>query len=135
MDLFVPVIPSSPAEPCYGNDGILLRGWWRSSIFVCEWALNLVEMDLFVLILPSSPAEPCYGDDGIPLRGWWQSSRFVCEWALPSVHYEWREGDRGDDGAAGLEMPVSMRGMRWRKEMERRVGWRGVQGGRWRSPR
>ncbi|RWR87846.1 putative transferase [Cinnamomum micranthum f. kanehirae] len=79
---------------------------------------NLVEMDLFIPVLPSSPVEPCYGDDGILLRGWWRSSRFVCEWALPSMHCKWREGDREDDGGAGLEMPVSVKGMRWRKEME-----------------
>ncbi|KAJ8634697.1 hypothetical protein MRB53_008964 [Persea americana] len=89
-------------------------------------------MNFLVPIIPSSLAEPCYGDDGIPLQGWWRSSRFVCEWVLPSVHCKWRKGDCGDDGGAGLEMPVSMRGIRWRKEMERGVGQCGAQGGRWR---
>ena len=79
-------------------------------------------MDLFVPVLPSSLVEPCYGNDVIPLRGWWRSNIFVCEWVLPSVHCERREGDRGDDGSASLEMRVSVREMRWRKEMERGVG-------------
>ena len=32
-----------------------------------------------------------------------------------------------------MEVPMSVRGMRWRKEMERGVGQPGAQEGRWRS--